>query len=39
MGANLYPVSLFRVNVMIIFAFSLATVIMLHMMDRRAGGE
>lgn len=34
-----YPLSPFRVNVMIVFAFTLAALIVLSFVDRRAGGE
>lgn len=36
---DVYPKMPFRVNLIIIFAFSLAALIVLHLTDRRAGGE
>lgn len=36
---NTFPKMPFRVNLIIIFAFSLAALIVMHQMDRRAGGE
>lgn len=34
-----YPSQPFRINLIVIFAFALAALVILHITDRRAGGE
>lgn len=36
---NMFPVMPFRLNLIVIFSFALAALIVLHLTDRRAGGE
>lgn len=34
-----YPSMPFRLNILVVFTFALAAIVLLHLNDRRAGGE